>query len=293
MKRLKAGLVIVLVLISISIYVFIPGSVDISSAVTTTCNAESAARVISKKKFWEKYQYHLSGVYYHKVKLQQRDGGVESNLMIIPVAFTDSIRLTWTCNIPTDVIPWKRIQRYGEAKAMRKRIQETLLSLRDYLSNKVNVYGIDIKDTMSRDSTLIATKWSGAAYPNTGEIYDRIRSLRGYARGQGAHEMDPPMMHVERLADDHYETMVALPVDKSLKGNGIIFPKRFVPYKILLGVVRGGAASAELGMIQLALFTSENQRTGMAIPFQSLVTERDMEPDTLKWVTHVILPVNG
>lgn len=293
MKRLSAGLAIVLVLILISIYVFIPGSVKISEAVITDCNPESASRIISGKKFWEKYQYLLSGVYYHKVTLKRRDGKIKNSLMIIPIAFTDSIRLNWTCDIATGQFPWERIRRYQEAKAIRERVRQTLLSIGDYLSNRVNVYGIDIKDDMSRDSTLIATKWTGAAYPGTREIYDRIHSLRAYASVQGAHEMDYPMMHVECLADGHFETMVALPVDKYLKGNGNIFPKRFVPYKILLGVVHGGAASAERGMVQLALFTSENQRTGMAIPFQSLVTERDKEPDTLKWVTHVILPVNG
>src|SRR4029453_3121249 len=101
---------------------------------------------------------------------------------------------------------------------------------------------------------LVATKWSGTAYPDTKEIYDRIRSLRAYATAQGAHETDYPMMHVEHLADNRFETMVALPVDKDLKGNGIIIPKHFVPYKILLGVVRGGAATAEQGMVQLAVF---------------------------------------
>lgn len=293
MKRLSAGLAIVLVLLLISIYVFIPGSVNISEAVTADCNPESASRIISGKKFWEEYQYLLSGVYYHKVTLEQKDGKMKNSLMIIPIAFTDSIRLNWTCHIATGRLPWERIRRYREANAIRERVQQRLLSIGNYLSNRVNVYGIDIRDDMSKDSTLIATKWTGTIYPGTGEIYDRIHSLRAYASSQGVHEMDYPMMHVERLANGRYETMVALPVDKYLKGNGIIFPKRFVPYKILLGVVHGGAASAEQGMIQLALFTSENHRTGMAIPFQSLVTERDKEPDTLKWVTHVILPVNG
>ncbi|MES1249516.1 MAG: hypothetical protein ABUL46_02475, partial [Chitinophaga rupis] len=174
----------------ISIYVFIPGSVRISEAVTADCNPESASRIISGKKFWEKYQYLLSGVYYHKVTLQQGDGKMKNSLMIIPIAFTDSIRLNWTCDVVTGQLPWERIRRYREAKAIREQVQRTLLSIGGYLSKRVNVYGIDIKDDMSRDSTLIATKWTAAAYPGTREIYDRIHSLRAYASSQGAHEMD-------------------------------------------------------------------------------------------------------
>jgi hypothetical protein len=36
---------------------------------------------------------------------------------------------------------------------------------------------------------------------------------------------------------------------------------------------------------------SDYQQTAMAIPFESLVTDRSREPDTLKWITNIYVPV--
>ena len=105
------------------------------------------------------------------------------------------------------------------------------------------------------------------------------------------YETDPPMLRVTRLPGGGYEMMAGLPINRSIKGNGKILPVRFVPWKILMGEVRGGAATAECALEQLQYYVEDHQHVGMALSFQSLVTERDREKDTSRWVTRVIQPV--
>jgi hypothetical protein len=119
-----------------------------------------------------------------------------------------------------------------------------------------------------------------------------IGVIRTYITGQGAKETSHPMLHTSRRVDGRFESMVAIPIDRRLDGNDSLTPKRFVPWKIVMGEVRGGASTAEEAMRQLHLYIEDYEHTSMAIPFQSLVTERDQEPDTTRWITRVIQPVS-
>jgi hypothetical protein len=44
-------------------------------------------------------------------------------------------------------------------------------------------------------------------------------------------------------------------------------------------------------MGQMKNYISDYQRTVMAIPFQSLVTDRRKEADTTKWLTKLYFPI--
>ena len=84
---------------------------------------------------------------------------------------------------------------------------------------------------------------------------------------------------------------MAIPVNKELPGNNKISFSRFVPWKVLTAEVKGGNYTVEEAMHQMKVFISDYQKTAMAIPFESLVTDRSKEPDTLKWVTGIYTPV--
>ena len=86
--------------------------------------------------------------------------------------------------------------------------------------------------------------------------------------------------------------MIAIATDKAVDGNGVFEQKRFIPWKIVVGQTKGGAWSAELAMKQLKQYLTDYQRVTMALPFQLLVTERDQEPDSTRWVTQVVQPVS-
>ncbi len=63
------------------------------------------------------------------------------------------------------------------------------------------------------------------------------------------------------------------------------------PGKILSTEIKGGEYAVETGFKELSNYISDNQLTSPAIPFQSLVTNRVMEPDTSKWITKLYYPI--
>ena len=99
------------------------------------------------------------------------------------------------------------------------------------------------------------------------------------------------MLHVKTLNDSTFETMVAIPVNKKLEGNGTISFSRFVPWKVLTAEVIGGNKTVEEALKQMKVLISDYQISSMAIPFESLVTDRSQQPDTSKWVTNIYTPV--
>ena len=49
------------------------------------------------------------------------------------------------------------------------------------------------------------------------------------------------MLNVKKLNESEFKTTVAIPINKVLPGNGKIFFRRFVPWKVLVAEVRGGS----------------------------------------------------
>ena len=303
-KWLAAGVLIILLLLISSVYIFIPGIITVSTYTMVECTPGGAFRTMSQETFWEnlpgetdsKDHYRLIGKFFQRVDIIREKGKgrqqIEGSIKIVPTPVFDSIALQWNCSFPSGLNPVKRILQYEAAKSIKENMTGLLASLRSFLEKKQNIYGFDVKDTLTRDTAMVATKWERETYPGTSDMYEKIGLLRSYAASQGAKEMDYPMINVSKAKNGRYECMVAVPVDRELKGNSVIFPRRFISWNIFMGEVRGGAASAEQALARLHQYTTDYQRTAMSIPFQSLVTERDKEPDTLKWVTRVILPVN-
>jgi hypothetical protein len=175
-------------------------------------------------------------------------------------------------------------------EAVSRQMDLVFARLSAFLENPENIYGMDIQPAMSTDSALLVTELKTAAYPSMADIYKTIRELREYAGGQGGKETDPPMLNVVKKRGG-YESMIAMPVDRKIKGNERFVYRGFVPWKILTGEIKGGTEAAERALVQLQQYVQDYGRTGMAIPFQSLVTERDQEVDSTRWVTRVIIPV--
>jgi hypothetical protein len=55
--------------------------------------------------------------------------------------------------------------------------------------------------------------------------------------------------------------------------------------------VKGGSYTADEAQKQLELFIGDYGRSKIANSFQLLVTNRLKEPDTLKWLTKIYVPV--
>ena len=60
---------------------------------------------------------------------------------------------------------------------------------------------------------------------------------------------------------------------------------------ILEAKVVGGPATIEKGEIAMKNFAKDYGKVSPAIPFQLLVTDRNKEQDTSKWITYLKYPV--
>jgi hypothetical protein len=315
MKKLLIIFLSICILFTASVYIFIPSKLEISKVEYIKCNVNGAFRVLSNEKTWHKwwpedssvnkrndtssrlffykgYSYHLSEKFYNAIDLPiiHADDTIESKIIIIKLNI-DSVVMRWDCALKTGFNPVTRILKYNEAENIKNNMSEILSSLRIFLENKENIYGINLHVIMSKDSTMVLIKKISSTYPTTNEIYTLIGNLKKYIAAQKAKENNYPMVHVKKLEDSTFETMVAIPVNKELPGNGEITFSRFVPWKVLTAEVKGGDKTVEEALRQMKVFISDYQKTAMAIPFESLVTDRSKEPDTTKWITNIYTPV--
>lgn len=309
---MKKPVVIILLLIVIAVtlvYILIPQKLEISKIDYINCNINGSYRILVDttdwKKWWPKHEnpsnensggYNYNGFSFRmneelyngiKVKI---NGLYNSRIDLIKLNM-DSIAVVWKCEMSGGIDPVTRLVKYYQAEKLEKSMKDILQNLQTFLDDKKNIYGINLHVIMSKDSTMVLTKSFTKTEPTTGQIYQLINHLKTYIASEKAKINNYPMLHVKKLSDSSYETMVAIPVNKKLDGNKTISFSRFVPWKVLTAEVHGGNASVENALHQMKLYISDYQRTVMAIPFQSLVTDRSKEPDTSKWITDIYVPV--
>lgn len=299
--RLTLFLAGAVVLLVVGSYLIIPGQLHIVVTKTVRCTASGAGRAIGEEANWEKWQeggrrlFALTGRYYHAAELgfdQPGSGRRDSCRMNILPLTLDSLLLQWTCEVPTSGNPFLRYARYRDAVRLKEAMVVTLDKVRAWMEKKENVYGIDVWNAISSDSVLLITRLKTVGYPDTRDIYKSIAALRKYIAEHGAKETDHPMLHVTQLENGQFEAMIAIATDKALDGNTIFERKRFIPWKVVVGQTKGGPWRAERAMKQLQQYLTDYEKVTMALPFQLLVTERDQEADTTRWVTQVVQPVS-
>lgn len=313
MKKFLVFLFAFCVVMLACVYVFIPGKLTISKVEYVNCNVNGAFRTLSNQSAWKKwwpnkdslkssfvenqffyngYRYHLTNKFYNSIEVFMKDNhtSIESRINIIKIN-SDSVVLEWKCTLTPGINPVTRILSYQKAEIIKSNMAFIFSKLRLFLEKKENIYGTNFHISMSKDSTLVATKRMSTNYPSTSDIYNLIGNLKNYIKNEGAKENNFPMLNVRKLRDGEFETMVAIPVNRQLAGNGKIFFSRFVPWKVLSGEVKGGTPTVNEALHQMEIYITDYQKTAMAIPFQSLVTNRMEEPDTLKWITWIYTPV--
>ncbi|HEU0112877.1 MAG TPA: GyrI-like domain-containing protein [Flavisolibacter sp.] len=225
-----------------------------------------------------------------RADVRNEDLQMESFIRILPVT-KDSTRLLWTGKTGATKNPFKRIENYFNWKEANSNIDIVIEDLREFLSSEERVYGFTVNHAMVTDTLLITTAKKMNHYPTVPEYYAMIAQLREYAAASGARETNFPMLNVTQLNDSLYETRVGLPLDKHLKDKGAIAFRRMVAGKILIAEVRGGTGQVNQALIQMDNYLLEHGRVAPAIPFQSLVTDRSLQPDSANWITKIYYPV--
>jgi hypothetical protein len=297
MIRWLVGIVVLLLLVFIAaVYVFIPSTLTVSKLVELNCNPNGVDRFLGDQRNSSNWLpatgYRIGAHFSHVIAVEIQNGNSTDTswVSILSSGPYDTTGLHWVCNLRTGLNPLDRLRQYRRADSLDREMGRILERLRVFVERE-NVYGTPIRESSTQDSFLIMKRTIFPAYPTIGQLYGLFKQLQDYRSSEGARQTGYPMVNVTPAGKDQFQTMVALPIDRELKANTSIFPRKMVPGKFLVTEVRGGPGHIDAAFTQLQNYIVDHQRTTMAIPFQSLVTDRSQEPDTSRWVTRWYYPI--
>lgn len=300
-------LVFALVIVTISFYFVIPALTPSGYSTASDCTSTAAMRQIIRQQNWQWWPGHKTGenIYefenckyiVQKVLLNgiRFDIVTETDTLNGFLQFEpygkDSTLFSWHPGYTFTKNPFGRIAAYFDIKRMDRSVKKLIDSMQRYFNLQKNVYGMNIVEQKITDSSLISMKTGYDHYPSSEEIYAMIDSLKHYISIKNGEEKNYPMLNVRKTGEEQYEAMVGVPTKWDLPAEGPFHLKKMVLGNVLMGEIRGGPGTIRQAERNLAFYVTDYRMTSPAIPFQSLVTNRLLEPDTSKWITRLYYPV--
>lgn len=311
MKKLLIGIVVLVILFTGAVYLFIPKHINVVSAITLPGSVGSVQRVTGFSEYRAKwfpgqaikesqsnylfddcsYRFGTDHSFNSNITISYKN--IKVNSLFTLLESGDSLQVNWSFNKESNNNPINRLTDYFQLKHIKQVNEKILNTLQDFCSSKKNIYGFDVSLQKQKDSTLITLKSTLNHYPSVTDIYTNIEKLNRYAMSNNAGRTNAPMLNITPENPGTWSFMVALPIDKELNSSGEIIAKRmFAGGKILITEpITGGFATIDSAMNNLEKFKTDYTYMSPAIPFQSLITDRSKEPDSLKWNTRLYYPV--
>ena len=313
MRKWIVPVLVVLVLIFAAALFLKPNKIAVKETVTASFSAKAFSRHLFKEAPWPRWwpgttetdhaafalfsykgnQYIIRDKRFSSILLTIGNGNdsLLTELVLIPVN-ADSIELEWIASPRVTGDAVGRLPNKQWVKNVAKDMQLLLQKMKAFYTNVDNLYAFPIKNDVVRDSTLISTSAIYQQYPTTEKIYTLIDNLKAFAQKNGARQTGFPMLNITPNKDGTYTTKVALPVDTILKDEGDVHYRWMLGGgNILVAEVSGGPQRIQKAFAEMEEYIEDFRRIAPAIPFQSLVTDRRLEPDTAKWVTKIYWPV--
>jgi len=307
MKKLLIAALFILLVFIVGVLVFVPSVIEINRTTVTAANTTAVYRKLQDENTWSRaindsnttanfasykdYKLLVKTGAFDDLSVQLVHGNDTVYTLFKCLSLTlDSTAFKWSTQIITSNNPVTRLRQYFFAKDIPVIFDDVLAKLQSYTSVQANVYGSSITLQMVKDTALMTTKAIYKTYPSDSDVYNLLQKVRNYISGK-VQETNPPMMHVQALANGSYELMVAIPVSKGLDDNGDIKFKQMIPGRILVTEINGGQKTVEHAFKMMNLYLLDHRYNQPAIPFASLVTNRLEQPDTSKWITKIYYPV--
>jgi hypothetical protein len=224
-----------------------------------------------------------------QVNIKNATINTTGTINVLPFSI-DSSALQWEVTLASGSTPLTKFNRYKQAISIKKNMTAILQNIKSFAQEPRNLYGFDFSIGSTVDTLLVATKTVHAFYPGTEAIYQSVANLQQYAVKEGARQTSFPIANITKVANNEFQLMVAIPVNKHLPGNNTFFYRKMVPGKFLVAEVNGGSATVEYAIKMMELYMAENRKSAIAIPFQTLITDRTKEADTTKWITKINYP---
>jgi len=289
-------------------YVVTSSAKKFSYQITVNCTPTAVTRKVIHKDKWQLWWpgQKMNDTFYTYKKLKYRvdkillDGAeitifnngdsVKSFLQFTGYG-NDSAQFRWTSTYDLSNNPYERLTQYFQAKKINDKVISLLQNIGRKFNDPVNIYGMKIKEQRVTDSSLISLKNTFNHYPTTQEVYGMIDSIKTYIKNANGEINNYPMLNIHKTGPSIYETMVAVPTKKDLPSKGKFQMKKMVLGNILMAEVKGGVQTIIKGEKELTNYVHDYHKLSPAISFQSLVTNRLLEPDSSKWITKLYYPV--
>lgn len=318
MKKLLLILLVLLIIGVSAVYILIPSQITIGEIRYINCPSTTAIRNIHKINNWSQWWPSSSNtpiaVKKNNDSLHQYNGNdykviafhdLGADISIQNMSYisngriacmslpSDSSALYWQSDFPATNNPFKRVTQYFEATSLKANMGNVLDSLGAYLEQDQNTYGFHIRRSTLRDSIVLVTRAVSPAYPDTKFIYGLIGNLKNYINAQSARPTSYPMLNISPGEKGEYEVMVAFATDKGVKTNNQFFTKFFQrnENKVLTVEVTGGNNKVIEGHRAIKQYMLDHHISTPVKPFEYLVTDRSLDPDTSRWVTVINYPV--
>ncbi len=313
MKRIVIVVLLILVILTAGAYLLLPENLKVSQITIINCTPKGSYRMLTDESNWHKWwpqktnlasgaeeesffindaSFKINGKLANGLDLHIQLGklSLKGTMIILPLP-GDSIAIRWQSTIPSGNDPFTRINRYRSAMELKTTFSNLSGSLKQYLERKENIYDFSISNSSTQDTLLIAAKSISKVKPGTIEVYKMLYSLQNYMQGKGAKQNGYPMTNTTQLADSSFQLMVGIPTDKELPEKENMFPRKMIKGNFLVTEVTGGPSTVNEALKQLQFYAEDYRRVAIAIPFESLVTDRLKVTDTTKWKTRVYFPV--
>ena len=313
MKKVLIGLGVVVLLVLACAWLFIPGKLKVTSSASYLANSQGVYDFLKADSNWKKWWpgvstleegnrsgYHYSGYDFHIDKILYQAYEVtlssktqsDSALMKIILLSNDSTRIDLTTEIIAGTNPFKRIADFFKAKKIKEIFDSIVQSLVSYTKDVKNIYGFNIRNEKVQMEYLLSANTQLPHYPKSEEVYSLINKIREYLNTTDAKEEFSPMLNIETKDSIIYFVRVGVPVNKKLPGTESVSLKQMLKGgNILVAEVTGDRHNIEYALKQFERYISDYRRTIVAIPFQSLETDRRKVTDSTKWVTKIFYPV--
>lgn len=312
MKKKILFAILIFLIISVSlIYIFIPRQFTISNTYSAACIPKNIydclKNTASINRWWpgqavkendslfiyKNHSYKFIQPFTDGAEIQLINGKekIITRIIIIPTG-RDSAMIEWRASLILSYNPLKRIAQYFEVVRIEKNLKNILEHLSGFADKTENLYGFPVIRTTFTDTILFATRFFTKEYPSVGTIYAHIHQLKEKIKNAGAIEKDFPMLNVSQKGQNDYETMIAICINKEIKGDKDFFISMMVPMKdrFLMTEVTGGPLSIKNAHDAIENYMQDHMLTAPAIPFEILITDRSKEADTTKWKTRLFHP---
>ena len=301
----------ILLLAFISIYFIIPQNITATSTVTVDAIDGNVFKFLVKKEAWPKWWpgshlvadsnlFAYNGTTYtikkdanSYIEVNINTTKVELDSKINYLAADDgSTAITWEASKQSSLNPFERITEFVRIKNQQTEMDSILAHFKQFIQKDTNVYGLSIKIVKLKDEFMLATNTVTKTPPSEDLIYGMLDRLHKQIAAQNATETNKPMLNINKTDSNEYHVMVAIPINKTIPpGANAVINKLLLGGNSIQTGVKGGRGTIDNAFGQLQNFRKDYKLTGVAMPFELMLTDRSMEKDTSKWVTQLYWPI--